>query len=577
MKSVSKLFLILLLIGLSHSIQAQIPQVLSIEPESLNNSADRFGPIVVQFDEPIVPTTVNEATFVVFGRWSGPATGEFEFSDELDMVSFWPDEPFFAGEWVTVTLTKEIKSFFDEGMLTAYNWNFFVKTQPGTLIQDSIGILSVRQDGEGHIQSYGAYAGDLNNDGWSDLSVVNEITDDVRIFLNDGDGAYEDFTIVDMGNKTPSPNEGGDFDLDGEIDLAVSTGHENEMRVLFGDGTGLLDHEDTYSTGDAARGLVVIDHDGDGDQDIITANRNSNNLTRFYNDGTGEFTSNTIDPDGEGESGLAVADMNDDGILDLVVGMYTSQEVSVLQGNGFGGFTESDRVFVGGNPWMVAVGDINNDGMADVVSVNSFGNFASVLFGMGDGTLHEPLTVQMNDITLPIAVDLGDIDGDGYLDMVTSNYESANFVVWRNDGTGIFIAEDIIETPGNASCAILHDRDNDGDLDITCTDETEDLLLFYRNGEPVATIEPISDNSPFKAFPVPFEADLYFESMEDLPGDYEIVIYDESGVVRFQQEISILPNEKGSAFKVSPVIQTGVYYYLLKGEDSSYSGSLIKK
>jgi hypothetical protein len=33
-----------------------------------------------------------------------------------------------------------------------------------------------------------------------------------------------------------------------------------------------------------------------------------------------------------------------------------------------------------------------------------------------------------------------------------------------------------------ASCVVLHDRDGDGDLDITGIDELDDLLLFFRNG-----------------------------------------------------------------------------------------------
>ncbi len=58
--------------------------------------------------------------------------------------------------------------------------------------------INVRQPGEGWIQTYGTYAGDLDGDGWSDFIVPNEIAADIRVFMNDQQGSYDDFTIFNI-------------------------------------------------------------------------------------------------------------------------------------------------------------------------------------------------------------------------------------------------------------------------------------------------------------------------------------------------------------------------------------------
>jgi len=92
----------------------------------------------------------------------------------------------------------------------------------------------------------------------------------------------------------------------------------------------------------------------------------------------------------------------------------------------------------------------------------------------------------------PLAIDLGDIDGDGDLDMVASNFGTANFTLYENDGTGLFINPRTLNASSAASCAVLHDRDNDGDLDMTGIDEIDDLLILFTNPGGGTTQPPVS-------------------------------------------------------------------------------------
>jgi hypothetical protein len=450
-------------------------------PPAQTITAEPSADIVVRFSTPVDPFTVTAESFRVFGRWSGPSGGTFQFEAGDSIVRFIPDEPLFAGEWMTVMLSHDIAGAGGDSLSTGFMWNFWVRTLPGVLDMVELAVIQIRQPDEIHIQSYGAYAGDLNDDGWSDLAIPNEQSNDLRVFLNNGSGMYGAFTIHFLpGANTPSANEGADFNADGFIDLAIGSGGNTNMNVVFGDGAGGFLMDTVYVSGSSVRGIAVIDIDTDGDDDIVSANRFGSTLTLFLNDGTGVFGSaGSFDAGVNGETAVAVTDANGDGIADLFVGGYAGQELAILLGDGLGNLVFSDKTPALGTPWMIAIGDVNGDGLADVACANSLANNCSVAFGDGLGGLLAATTFPGG--TFPLAIDLGDLDGDGDLDMVTSSYSSADFRVFANDGSGGFAAPIIYPSASAGSCATLHDRDNDGDLDMSVIDEIQDLLFIYNN------------------------------------------------------------------------------------------------
>lgn len=374
-------------------------------------------------------------------------------------------------------------------MSQGYAWAFMVGSGFSVfeLQFQELHTIDLREEGEGNIVSYGAYAGDLNNDGLSDLSIPNEIPADVRVLLNNGEvrPQYDgSFVVHDIpSGSLPSPSEGGDFNEDGNIDIAVGNAGNNMLTIMLGDGAGGFSSITSIPTGgNFTRSVLITDADGDGHEDIITANRGTGNLSYFEGNGDGTFeTPDIFDTTGNGETALAPGDANGDGLTDLFVGCLTSDEIAIMLSNGDGTFTQSDIMSNPGGAWMLASGDMNGDGHVDAVTAGAGANVVDVMLGDGTGQFSSITSYPSGNFT--IAIDVGDLDNDGDLDMISSNYSSGDFYVFENDGSGGFDHVQTLFVEGAGSCAIIQDANRDSYPDVVGIDENEDRLYFYELSE----------------------------------------------------------------------------------------------
>lgn len=507
---------------------AQSPLVQTISPDRQSLVAEPDASISVSFDQALDPSSVTSDSFMVFGRWSGPMDGDISLNGSNNTITFTPQRDFFHGEWVTVRLTSAIENTSGEALQNGYAYNYWIKTLPGTLDQTLVNQFSAEQNGETFIQCYGAYAGDVNNDEFSDLVVITEAAEDIRVFLNDGNGDYNDFTVFDMPNASnPSTNEGSDFDHDGRIDIAIGSIQNDNVSVFMGSNSNIFDPELGYEADTGVRGVTVIDANGDGWDDIVTANRSSSTYSILLNDGTGSFQApTTINASINGETSIVAVDLNNDGIQDLAIGGFNSSDVLTLINDGQGNFTETDTVSISGSPWMMATGDVDNDGNADIISVNSSSGEVSILLGDGSGNLSLFNEYAVGNFSL--AIDVGDIDGDGDLDFIASNFGSSDFTLYENVGGGVFgnpITYDAVQA---GSCAILHDRNNDGAMDITLVDELEDVIILYENS-PILDAIDIVKQDDLIVYPNPFTDRISIKGLTQ--GTAKITIYDLQGRV----------------------------------------------
>jgi len=466
--------------------------VLSVEPAARSMTAEVDAPIVIHFDKAVDPASVVLLDSIwAFGRWSGTVQGTLGFSDGNQTVTLTPSKPLSAGEVVMVILSHDITAM-DATTLRpgGYSFQFWTKVGRSPMDFALVETLNVRGIDGNHTQAYGGFATDLNGDGFLDLSIVNEITADLRVFMNQADnsGLFNDFLDPPfaIGNRA-SPSEPTDFDRDGHADVCVANIDDGTISVLLGNGDGTFAAQQLITVGSQPRGIAVLDVDGDGDMDIVNTNAGSSSLTLMYNDGTGSFgPSSSFDAGNAGEWALAAGDMNQDGLLDLVVGGGSSPYAVVVNtANGDGTFSLASSTPNGGRVWMLVCGDVDGNGTEDVAAVNQTLDQGQILRGDGMGNLAAPQNYFVENF--PIATDLGDLDGDGDLDWVTSSFNTGQIFnpgewsIMRNNGGGVFFVAENIDAPRAGSCALLFDSDNDGDLDLAVIDEITDQVLLLKN------------------------------------------------------------------------------------------------
>ncbi|MHC5111067.1 MAG: FG-GAP-like repeat-containing protein [Planctomycetota bacterium] len=493
MKSPLGILLVSVLVYASSQASAVVGShltVVGISPAARTIGAPVNSSIAVTFDRPVDPSSfVPLRTFWAFAKWSGTVQGTYVFSNGNQTVTLIPDEPFSAGENVMVILSHDLQgqdgSFLRQG---GYSFQFW--TRAGVSSLDYRNIQTLQTTNDTHSQPYGGIGTDLNNDGWLDLTMVNEVTLDLRVFLNeaDGTGLYGEFLIptFPVGDRA-SPSDPHDFDRDGNADICVANIDTDNVSVLLGEGDGTFAPQQIIVSGDAPRGIASLDVDGDGDIDFVNTNSSGDgNLALYINDGSGVFGAPSFFEGGAtGEWSLAAGDMNNDGLLDLVVGARTSQLMIVHTANGDGTFTQGPAQSAGGQTWMLVLGDVNGDGNEDVSSANSSQSNGSILLGNGAGQLGSPQTYVTD--SFPLATDLGDLDGDNDLDWITSSF-GGDWRLFLNDGDGNFTFDREFDATAAASCALMLDIDNDSDLDLALIDEIDDTVFIFSNGGPAAAV-----------------------------------------------------------------------------------------
>jgi FG-GAP-like repeat len=235
----------------------------------------------------------------------------------------------------------------------------------------------------------------------------------------------------------------------------------------------------------------LADVNGAGKLDLIVVNSCSSNtcsdeastVSVLFGNGNGTFkTAVTYASGGDFAVGLAVADVNGDKKADLLVVNQSQGTVGVLLNKGNGTFKASVPYLAGGtnNAQAIAVGDVDGDGRLDLAVANYNTDSVSILLGTGSGTFHTAVAYPTGAGN-PQALALGDVNGDGKLDLVVANCsvtdggcgfgEQGSVDVLLGNGDGSFQSTKVYDSGGEtASSVFLADVNGDGKIDVLVAD-----------------------------------------------------------------------------------------------------------
>jgi len=286
----------------------------------------------------------------------------------------------------------------------------------------------------------------------------------------------------------------GDLDGDGDLDLAAvsrvdyydyNPGSARSYLIISlnqGDGTFTTDGQN-HPIQNLPRDLALGDLDGDGDLDLVTSYsyfygydgiRYRGTINILKNRGDGYFgPEQAVLPVREGYVvTVAVGDLDGDQDLDLVTTAnldFGSQrgDIAVLLNNGKATFTPGARTTTGRYPIDIAVGDLDGDGDLDVVVANQFAYDVSVLLNNGNATFTPGTNFAAG--RRPEALALGDLDGDTDLEIVVTNASSRDLSVLENNGAATFAPPRNTALGGFPEGFVLGDFDQDTDLDVAVT------------------------------------------------------------------------------------------------------------
>jgi len=353
----------------------------------------------------------------------------------------------------------------------------------------------------------GVLVGDLDRDFDLDLVLTGTATcspcpgDPPRLYLNDGSGTFRDVsaTHLPQGKPVTAGAALGDVDGDGDLDLVLAnlrtswngSGYINGQDFLYlNDGNGRFrDATNQLPVDNAQNGAVVlIDVDRDGDLDLVRAGFDNDTTppspipSLYLNDGTGRFrdaTATRMPP--LLTISVRAADVDGDGDVDLLFGARADQFPSwpyLLLNDGAGTFALAPPGSVPPAPNClgydaVVFADLDGDRRPDAL-LAAWQRPARSFWNEGGGRLRDPNPPGFPACPAPVAFALGDIDGDGDLDVAmassSATYWSTNRIL-VGDGRGGFVDTSERSLPRLSTvewtrALVLTDVDGDRDLDL---------------------------------------------------------------------------------------------------------------
>lgn len=336
---------------------------------------------------------------------------------------------------------------------------------------------------------YDVVFGDVDHDGKLDLAAGSSTGQGVKVWLGDGTGVWTEVVDPDL----PVGNFNGvrleDIDHDGNLDLIAGNQDGSGLYAWLGNGTGGFGPDIGPGGTTSLGGVEVSDINNDGNVDVGSCfyNPDPGTIDKVYawlGDGNGGWSSDIGPPQNPGFDDIAFGDVDHNGTLDLFATTHM-MGFRFWLGDGNGGWSlqpQNGLPNSGGGGLGACFDDVNHDGNLDVAVGAWAGSFGMRVY-TSDGGAGGTVDWTNASVGLPLVgtyagVELGDIDNDGNLDILSANSGggSSNGIslTLGNGGEGgsmIWTEALLPDLPssGNYWGVAFGDVNNDGVLDIAIT------------------------------------------------------------------------------------------------------------
>ena len=323
---------------------------------------------------------------------------------------------------------------------------------------------------------------DLDGDGLKDVVAASQNPQKIVWYKNNGNGTFSGELIISTSLNTPTCIFAAYIDNDSRLDIAASLGPSNRIVWFKNVGgliaNGLFDYQAgnpesnarivsaIVNPGEEVLSVTVANIDGVGQPEIIATSFGPNPANPFgayvskvawyKNLGDGNFgwnpllqyaNQNVISNAGVSPTSISTADLNGDGFLDLIVTSENDDTVAWFEGsapvNQMPVFTRRVIASNQGRTSAATVGDIDGDGYLDVVCSAPFGNtvtwFRNATHDAGSTS---PYFGAGNQITGfaegAYGVAIADLNSDGSRDVLSASWADNKISWYQNLGAGSF-------------------------------------------------------------------------------------------------------------------------------------------
>ncbi|MCW8956945.1 MAG: VCBS repeat-containing protein [Gammaproteobacteria bacterium] len=327
---------------------------------------------------------------------------------------------------------------------------------------------------------------DVDNDDDLDIVSVNQGKANVVYINNNIFASGDSFmaTDIDPGNASDNQPLSGDLgDIDGDtfVDLVVANQSGPNYAYINNGSGGFSSRISIQTDSDLTRTVKLADLDNNNTLDLYAGNTGVNKI--YINDGSGGFSPGVnIGTNADDTWTIKFADFNMSGVTDMLAGNPVAT-LCLHTNDGAGNLSACSSVTSGDSGVEIAVDDVDGDSDIDIVFGNN-GNTSQLYINNGTGQFSYASTIT-SGTTFISASALGDLDGDNDIDYIVGTTgmplgDGAQFPrIHLNDGLGSFDGGTQFGSNGDDTSSIaLGDIDGDGDLDIVMGKVTGPIVVY---------------------------------------------------------------------------------------------------